>query len=255
MKIFLTNDDGYDAEGLQCLYDVLSKKADCFVVAPDQGRSCCSHGVTTGSSLEVTSIANQQWAVSGTTADCVRVGLIWLGLKPDWVISGVNHGGNLGVDILYSGTVAGAREANLLGIPAVAVSQYMRRDVARDWSVSATRADFALENIFKRAPSVGGFWNVNLPALPPQIDGLPPEIRECAPELQPLPFSLEDESEIGQIHGELKKIARSSLKKTVLYRSNYQERPRELGSDVELCFRGNTTLSWLKTDRVSMQVG
>lgn len=254
MRILLTNDDGIDAEGLQCLYAALSQKYDCAVVAPDQGRSCCSHGVTTGSTLDVTSIASQQWAVSGTPADCVRVGLLWLGLKPDWVISGVNHGGNLGVDILYSGTVAGAREANLLGVSAIAVSQYMRRDVPRDWSVSATRADFVLENIFGRKPFVGGFWNVNLPALPPQIDASAVAICECMPELQPLAFSLEEELEIEQNIGELSTNEGSAIKKTILYKSNYQERPRRLGSDVEMCFNGNATISWMKTDRVSMQV-
>ena len=109
MKILLTNDDGIDAEGLQCLVEVIAKNAECYVVAPDEGRSCCSHGVTTGSSLDVVSRVGNQWTVSGTPADCVRVGLLYLNLKPDWVVSGVNHGGNLGVDILYSGTAAGAQ--------------------------------------------------------------------------------------------------------------------------------------------------
>ena len=139
MKILLTNDDGIEAEGLQCLYDVLTKTAECFVVAPDQGRSCCSHGVTTHTSLQVVARMRNQWTVSGTPADCVRVGLLWLDLKPDLVVSGINHGGNLGVDILYSGTAAGAREASLLGVPAIAISQYMRRDIDRDWDVSARR--------------------------------------------------------------------------------------------------------------------
>lgn len=224
------------------------------MVAPEQGRSCCSHGVTTGSSLEVTTNSIKQWSVSGTPADCVRVGLLWLGLRPDWVISGVNHGGNLGVDILYSGTAAGAREANLLGVPSVAVSQYMRRDVARDWSVSAKRADFVFENISRRENSGKGFWNVNLPAIPPQSDCLPLLIRVCDPEPQPLAFSIEDGSESSQNVGESQVNCVPPAKKTVLYRSNYQERPRESGSDVDLCFSGNVTISWLKTDRFGLQV-
>ncbi len=255
MKILMTNDDGIGAEGLQCLYDVLSKKADCYVVAPDQGRSCCSHGVTTGTTLDVVTSSRNQWTVSGTPADCVRVGLLWLGLKPDWVIAGVNHGGNLGVDILYSGTAAGAREANLFGVPAIAISQYMRRDISRDWSVSAKRADFVFENIFRRETSGKGFWNVNLPALLPQFESSPLVIRVCEPELQPLAFSLEDGSELSQNHGESQVNLEAMAKRTVLYRSNYQDRPREMGSDVDLCFGGNATISWLKTDRFGLQVG
>ncbi len=255
MRVLLTNDDGIDAPGLQCLLETLSAEHECYVVAPDQGRSCCSHGVTTGSSLDVVSIASQQWSVSGTPADCVRVGLMWLGLRPDWVVSGVNHGGNLGVDILYSGTVAGAREANLLGVPAIAISQYMRRDIARDWAVSARRAEFVLKKLFVRQAVVGGFWNVNLPAIPTHIEAASIAIRECHPELQPLSFSLEEEPEIEGNRDESMQIEESGRKKTILYRSNYQDRPRESGSDVELCFSGNSTISWMKTDRVSLQVG
>jgi 5'-nucleotidase len=254
LKILLTNDDGFEAEGLRCLFDILSKTSDCYLVAPDEGRSCCSHGVTTGSTLEVNSIASQQWTVSGTPADCVRVGLLWLGLKPDWVVSGVNHGGNLGVDILYSGTVAGAREASLLGVPAVAISQYMRRDVARDWSVSAKRAEFVLKNIFSFARLGCGFWNVNLPALPPERDLLDPAIQQCEPEMQPLAFSLEEALGIEEKRSEFEKNQGSLQQKTLLYKSNYQDRPRILGSDVELCFSGYATVSWLTIDRVSMQV-
>ena len=159
----MTNDDGIDADGLQCIFEILRKKADCFVVAPDQGRSCCSHSVTNGASLDISSRTKNQWAVSGSPADCIRVGLVVLKLTPDLVISGINHGGNLGVDILYSGTAAGAREASLLGIPSIAISQYMRRDVERDWAIIAGRAEKVLEKIVQKDRIGIGFWNVNLP--------------------------------------------------------------------------------------------
>ena len=241
----MTNDDGIDAEGLQCLATVLSRKAECFVVAPDTGRSCCSHGVTTSLPLTVASTRNNQWSVSGTPADCVRVGLLFLKLQPDLVVSGVNHGGNLGVDILYSGTAAGAREASLFGLPSIAVSQYMRRDVERDWNVNANRAAFVIENILARVSPSKGFWNVNLPALPSHVDGLEFPISMCQPEPQSLTFSFETVTERLQNGPESLKILDPNPGSCVLYKSNYQERPRRSGTDVDLCFNGHATISWL----------
>lgn len=254
MKILLTNDDGIEADGLQFLYEVLTKKAECFVVAPDQGRSCCSHGVTTQTSLEVVARMGNQWTVSGTPADCVRVGLLWLDLKPDLVVSGINHGGNLGVDILYSGTAAGAREASLLGVPAIAISQYMRRDIERDWDVSAKRADIVLENILKRESLGAGFWNVNLPALPRQLAAMDFPISVCNPELRAMAFSLEEASEFVNKGLETLENANQSSVRTVSYQGNYQARPREIGSDVDLCFGGHATVSWLDSVRVGVRI-
>ena len=254
LRILLTNDDGFDAEGLQCLVSVLSKKADCFVVAPDRGRSCCSHGVTTGESLDIVSRLKNQWTVSGTPSDCIRAGLMLLDLKPDLVISGVNHGGNLGMDILYSGTVAGAREASHSGVPSIAISQYMRRDVDRDWTVTAKRAEMVLEKIVQLERLGPGFWNVNLPALTSQSADLHFPISVCTPEPQPLLFSFEEISESMEV--EVKKGDNVGPKaiRTVLYKSNYQARPRSLGSDVDLCFSGHATISWLKSDPIELRI-
>ena len=246
----MTNDDGVDAEGLQCLAAVLAMKAECFVVAPDTGRSCCSHGVTTGSPFTVIATKQNQWSVSGTPADCVRVGLLCLNLKPDLVVSGVNHGGNLGVDILYSGTAAGAREASLFGLPSIAISQYMRRDVERDWNVNARRAACVIENILARVAPGQGFWNVNLPALPIQSTGLDFPISRCQPEPQSLAFAFEDVTSSHQAEPKSQEILEPSPHSTVVYRSNYQERPRSVGSDVDLCFTGHATISWLPTTQV-----
>ena len=247
MRILLTNDDGIDAEGLQCLARVLALKAECFVVAPDTGRSCCSHGVTTGSPLTVVAQQNNQWAVSGTPADCVRVGLLCLNLMPDLVVSGVNHGGNLGVDILYSGTAAGAREASHFGLPSVAVSQYMRRDLERDWHVNAVRAAFVIENILARGTLGEGFWNVNLPALPISELGLDFPISRCKPEPQPLAFSFANMTESQPNSVESLGILDSSPRSSWIYTSNYQQRPRSPGTDVDLCFNGHATISWFPT--------
>ena len=243
----MTNDDGIDADGLQCLATFLAREAECFVVAPDTGRSCCSHGVTTGLPLTVISTRSNQWSVSGTPADCVRVGLLHLKLQPDLVVSGVNHGGNLGIDILYSGTAAGAREASLFGLPSIAVSQFMRRDVERDWNVNAKRAAFVIENILARGSPGKGFWNVNLPALPSHREGLDFPISSCPPEPQSLTFSLEAVTEKPQNGPESLEIIDPSPSPSVLYRSNYQERPRSTGTDVDLCFNGHATISWFPT--------
>lgn len=254
MRILLTNDDGIDAEGLQCLVDVLAKKADCFVVAPDQGRSCCSHSVTTGQSLDVVERRENQWTVSGTPTDCIRAGLRLLDLKPDLVISGVNHGGNLGVDILYSGTAAGAREASFFRVPSIAISQYMRRDVERDWIVTARRAEIVLEKIVQLERLGSGFWNVNLPALASKSADLDFPISVCEPEPQLLSFSFEEISEWMEVEVKKANNVGPNAIRTVLYKSNYQERARSLGSDVDLCFSGHATISWLKSDPFELRI-
>jgi 5'-nucleotidase len=243
LKILLTNDDGYEAEGMQCFHAVLKECFDCWVVAPDQGRSCCGHAVTTGSPLDVTQVDDQGWKVSGTPADCVRIGLLWLKLQPDIVISGVNQGGNLGVDILYSGTVAAAREACCLGKSSVAFSQYMRRDIARDWNVTAERAMHVLNHLIQTVPDLfmngsSQFWNINLPAIDPRDRGLGFPISRCDPEPKPLKF---DFVAVASEH--------TAQAQKVLYQSNYAGRPRDTGSDVELCFSGHATVSLLKIDR------
>lgn len=253
MKVLLTNDDGFDAEGMQRFYDELSKRHDCFIVAPDQGRSCCGHAVTTGSELEVVQQHDRAWTVTGTPADCVRMGLLWLQLRPDLVVSGVNQGGNLGLDIVYSGTVAAAREACSLGFPAVAMSQYMRRDVPRDWSATGRRAVFVLEKLLERSDFAPGFWNVNLPVLLPEQHELSFPITECQPEKQPLAFDFQLHPQQEEVEGLSAKddmpardtIARGRTSR-VIYKSNYQMRPRQNGSDVDLCFEGHATCSRLR---------
>ena len=174
-----------------------------------------------------------------------------LDLKPDLVISGVNHGGNLGVDILYSGTVAGAREASFLGIPSIAISQYMRRDVDRDWNVTARRAEIVLEKIIQHKRLGSGFWNVNLPALTSQSADFDFPISICEPEPQPLSFSFEEISEGKDVEVKKGNNVGPDAIRTVLYKSNYQARPRSLGSDVHLCFNGHATISWLKSDHLN----
>lgn len=241
MKLLLTNDDGFDADGLQELAKLLRREHEVWIVAPDQGRSCCSHAVTNADPLTLTKRGQWQWMLSGTPADCIRVAVHCLNLRPDYVLSGVNHGGNLGVDTLYSGTVSAAREASLLDLPAVALSQYMRRDIPKDWSQSAYRARQVLEHLWGDQPHEGYFWNVNLPAIPPEevVGTAHFPISHCETEPSPLHFHFEEQNKV--------ESDASASTMSFLYQSNYQARPRREGSDVSLCFAGHATVTKLKS--------
>ena len=129
MRILVTNDDGFDACGLAALVKVLTRKHDVFVCAPKVNQSAVAHGLTISSLLypERVQIPGSSdvtaFCVNGTPADCVRAAIGNLGCRPDIVISGINQAPNLGTDALYSGTVAAASEAAMLGIRAIAVSK------------------------------------------------------------------------------------------------------------------------------------
>lgn len=123
--ILLTNDDGYFSDGITILGDELAKKHRVFMIAPDREQSACSHSLTLNRPLRMHKIGQNQWITDGTPTDCVMLG-VHSHLKktpPDMIISGINHGPNMGDDITYSGTVAAAIEGAILGIPSVAVSQ------------------------------------------------------------------------------------------------------------------------------------
>ncbi len=158
MRFLLTNDDGIYARGLSALYRELSKDADCLVVAPEVEQSAVGHAITISRPLMVRPARkNGQfmgWAVAGTPADCVKIGLRELSDKPvDLVVSGINLGANVGINVLYSGTVSAATEGAILGVPSIAVSLGTHsRDADR----------FMLEHNPNRHIPL----NVNVPALP-----------------------------------------------------------------------------------------
>ncbi len=123
MHILISNDDGIFAEGINTLADVLSEIADITVVAPDRNRSGASNSLTLENPLRVREVAKNHFAVMGTPTDSVHIALNALVKTPvDLVVTGINHGANLGDDVLYSGTVAAATEGFFLGVPAIAVS-------------------------------------------------------------------------------------------------------------------------------------
>lgn len=123
MTILLTNDDGFFAPGIAILADILSLKHNLWVVAPSTQQSAKSHGITLHEPVLFTKHGDQRYTCSGTPADCILYGMKGsLEIEPDLVISGINHGYNLGSDVVYSGTVGAAREAALRGVPGLALS-------------------------------------------------------------------------------------------------------------------------------------
>lgn len=161
MKILLTNDDGVRADGLAVLASRLADLGTVFVVAPDRERSCTGHAFTMHEPLRVDRVAPHWYAVSGTPADCVYLGLFELCPKPDLVVSGINHGYNLGSDVFYSGTVAGAVEAALHDVPAIAVS--MGYAPGADFRPAAALVHALAATAHRERLPEGTVLNVNLP--------------------------------------------------------------------------------------------
>ena len=124
MRILLSNDDGVHAPGIQAMYQELKKLGKVWVVAPLEERSTTGHSLTIHKPLRMIRVAENFWGVSGSPADCVYLGIrqVMGNQLPDLVVSGINRGANLGQDVYYSGTVSAAREACILGLPALAVS-------------------------------------------------------------------------------------------------------------------------------------
>ena len=158
----VTNDDGIHSHGLIILADTLQSIADVWVVAPDREMSAASHSLTLHKPLRVKEITHQRYTVNGTPTDCVNLGVnSVLKMKPDLIVSGINKGGNLAGDIVYSGTVAAAREGTMLGIPSFAISLVADKDFEFQ-----NAADFALkmaEYVLEKGLPAGTFLNVNVP--------------------------------------------------------------------------------------------
>ncbi len=173
MHIMVTNDDGIHAPGINALAAALKELGEVTVVAPDRERSAAGHSLTLHSPLRVFELRERFYAVDGTPTDCVNMGIhSLLPIKPDLVVSGINHGPNLGDDITYSGTVAAAMEANLMGIPAIAVSlsTFERHGHFDDAAQVALRV--ARQVLANGLPS-DTFLNVNIPNCPAAEMGPP----------------------------------------------------------------------------------
>lgn len=227
MRLLLTNDDGFDADGLHALLAAVRDLGEPVVVAPAGPQSGLSHAVTTAGPVRVERHGEGRFAVHGTPADCVRVGLHRLCPDAAVVLAGINHGGNLGADVYYSGTVAAAREAALHGRPGVALSHYRRRGMAFDWPRAAGWAAGALADLLARPSAPGWFYNVNFPHLRP--DDPDPAVVVCPLDPHPLPLSYRHHDD-GGMH----------------YDGDYHARARVPGCDVDVCFGGRIAVTRLR---------
>lgn len=170
MKILISNDDGYQAPGIEALYNALKDVADVEVVAPEHNNSAKSNALTLNAPLYVHRASNGFRYVNGTPADCVHIALTGLLTeRPDLVVSGINNGANMGDDTIYSGTVGAAMEGHLFGIPAIAFSQ-----VDKGWQHLDTAARAARHLVLQLLPTLKGpaastppwLLNVNIPNVP-----------------------------------------------------------------------------------------
>ena len=162
-RVLLTNDDGYQAEGLRALAEALEDFATVSIVAPSLERSGAAQSLTLRQPIVCHEIAEREWAVDGTPADCVIVALHKLLLeKPDLVISGINHGGNLGENVYYSGTAGAAREGALHHVPSMAISLCSKKpDVKFDSPARVART--TAELILKEGLPDQVLLNINVP--------------------------------------------------------------------------------------------
>ena len=169
LNILITNDDGIYADGLWALHRVLSPRHRVTVVAPDRERSAVGHGITLHQPIRATQITvnggDSGWAVSGTPADCVKLAVVELmEARPDLVISGINPGANVGVNLNYSGTVAAAKEAALYGVKAISIS--IQGFEGLHYDEAAGFAARLIPLIRSNDMPAGTFLNINLPNLP-----------------------------------------------------------------------------------------
>lgn len=165
MKILISNDDGYMAEGIKALADALSTIGDITVVAPDRNRSGASNSLTLENPLRLNKLDNGVYRVEGTPTDCVHLAITGLlEDEPDMVVSGINSGANLGDDVLYSGTVAAAMEGRFLGLPAIAISLASHTGV--HYETAAWVAQKLVKQLQHTALPADTILNVNVPDLP-----------------------------------------------------------------------------------------
>ena len=165
MYILISNDDGYLAQGLNTLASALRPFAEISVVAPDKNRSAASNSLTLDMPLRATVCDNGFVRVDGTPTDCVHLAITGLlDREPDMVFAGINHGANLGDDVLYSGTVAAATEGRFLGLPAIAIS--IAASDPQYFDTAAHVAVVLLKRILQHPLPKDTLLNVNVPDLP-----------------------------------------------------------------------------------------
>ncbi|MEM6425553.1 MAG: 5'/3'-nucleotidase SurE [Cyanobacteria bacterium P01_D01_bin.128] len=233
MIFILTNDDGIDAPGIAAMKTALGDRPS-LTVAPDRPLSGCSHQLNRGGPIAIDGRGDSRYAVGGTPADCTRVALSYLhpdatptsAVKETYVLSGINAGGNMGADIYVSGTVAAVREATLMRVPGIAISQYIFQQQPIDWERTIKLSAQVIDKLLSLPHPPGTFWNVNLPF--PQPGGSEPKMVFCNCCTQPLPtqFAVENSQ--------------------FRYVGRYGDRQRDPGGDVDVCLSGNISVTQIR---------
>ena len=167
-RILVTNDDGFSSQGIAALMEALEDLGELWLVAPDGEQSAVSHALTLDRPLRVRRVGERRFAVNGTPTDCVTLGISNLlsDRSPDLVVSGINRGGNMGVDVHYSGTVSAAFEGVILGYPAIALSQVVGEGMS--WDASAALARELAVWVLEHGLPKSTLLNANVPLGPPR---------------------------------------------------------------------------------------
>jgi 5'-nucleotidase len=232
-NFLLTNDDGIDAPGLKALIHLMQRFGNLYTVGPAEALSGCGHQVSGKLPIKVEKLATtnpkeiKRWTAHGTPADCVRLGLNALlkGISIDYVVSGINAGGNLGVDIYTSGTLAAAREATIWGTPGIALSHHIRgREI--DWNLATKRGVNVMKSILDKRNEPKVYWNINLPHI--QTEEIQLDIVNCPVDNNPS-------------HVEFEEIEGSIFAN----KGNYNLRSKTPGSDISTCFEGKISVTRL----------
>lgn len=170
-RILISNDDGIHAPGLKVLEEIAKSICDdVWVVAPETEQSATGHSLTLRRPLRIHKHGDKRFSVDGTPTDCVLLALneVMKDHKPNLVLSGVNRGGNLGEDVTYSGTIAAAMEATLLGMPAIALSQYFEDSDDVKWQTASTCGADVIKQLVKNTWPANTLMNVNFPDIAAQ---------------------------------------------------------------------------------------
>ncbi len=224
--IVITNDDGIDSAGLWALRDAVVGLGyhNWAIAAPLRQYSGCGHQTTTNSPIRVEQRAENIYAIDGTPADCARLAIGCLFAQVDLLLAGINDGGNLGVDIYTSGTVAAVREGTFHGVKGIAFSHYKAPNKVVDWLWASGVVRRVLPELLERGFPQHSYWNVNLPHLGGCAE---PPLVFCPVSIDPLP------NEFVAVDG------------TYYYSGKYELRQRSPNTDVAECLGGKVAISLL----------
>lgn len=244
MRILLTNDDGVEAEGLACLERIARTLSDdVWIVAPQTEQSAKGRGITLTEPLRVNRLGDKRFAVTGTPTDCVILAVndLMADHRPDLLLSGVNRGHNVGEDVSYSGTVAGALQGMAFGIRSIALSQSLERfhdEVQARWDTAEAFAPGIIARLLEQKWEDGVVMNVNFPKLPPEL-------------VKAVEVTTQGFRDIGEMHA----IRRTDLRGRDYYWMAFRGSPQEhaAGTDLRAMDEGRISVTPLHIDLTHMR--